>query len=66
VKRWLLAASAAAMLLTATVVITATPSASEPQKRVMKEHWRFHDGHWSYCTNRQHVVLHRRCELVLL
>jgi hypothetical protein len=48
VKRWLLAASAAAMLLTATVVITESPSAASPQRRVMKDHWRYHDGHWSY------------------
>jgi hypothetical protein len=48
VKRWLLAASAAAMLLTATVVITEAPSASEPQKRALKDHWRYFDGHWSY------------------
>ena len=48
VKRRLLAASAAAMLVTATLVITATPSASEPQRREMKDHWRYHAGHWSY------------------
>jgi hypothetical protein len=47
-KRWLIAASVAAMLITATVVITATPAANDPVQRIVKSHWRFHDGHWSY------------------
>jgi hypothetical protein len=47
-KVWLHASLVVAVLAACALMIATLPSAGATQDRDMKDHWRNHDGHWSY------------------
>jgi hypothetical protein len=48
---WLFATLAVAVLAGAAVLSTTEPSAVAQEKVVVNDHWRNHDGHWSYWSD---------------
>jgi hypothetical protein len=47
-KMWLCAVIVVVTLAGAALMSTTAPLADGAQVKVVKEHWRFHDGRWSY------------------
>jgi len=47
-KMWLFGACVLIALAGTTLLVATAPSLATAQERELKDHWRYHDGHWNY------------------